>query len=691
MPLHNDVILDIITPKTLTDNIFEFHSKQRTVPQKPPVKPVKVRGSKTSSNNNEDEEEQEMMAQSAQSAQKTALDVLLNSDVDSRRRDDCDRLSVEDSESLLVQLEDKYIHPFKTLSGVELRKHMEALFELDKFQDRPYVLKDIQAGYKINLHHIYRVYLLFVEYNMVGDKTDKSIYYLNTFNRLMQVVYQMNHILMGEYYLHAAIDGTSLVGDELNLFRFTPQDYTNNGPFQNLLIFVLNMAYTKGYRLYRKACYSQIYHDGYPTHAWKYECAVESFIYQCVDKETNFAMWQNLTQSKDNAKRAADYLMSAHDKEFPTLEPLRYVWSFTNGVYNAKEMTFYPYDTHPLPSSIVSIKFFDMPFQADLLFSYDHWTEIPTPDFDSILTYQKLPPEVISIIYVMMGRCLYNVNDLDHWEVILFIKGVAGSGKSTIGKFLKSLYPSDDVAILSSNIEKKFGLDAVYNKLLYMCLEVKHNFGLDQGDFQSMISGEEMSIAIKHKTALSTVWTVPGLLMGNEYAEGWVDASGSMTRRLMLVDFKVRVQNSDTTLMSRLRQSTPAMLHKINMAYQLFVQTVGRRSVWEVLPKYFIEMQDKLKKDINPLKEFLESVGDVNMQLAADLRIPFDDFRTAYVQYCRKNQYRNIRLNEDHYRTVFDEYSLRVTPTENFLYNGKMKNVSWIVGIGPREDTSASG
>lgn len=671
-------VIDILTPFTLPDNLFEHHDTQKAAESRPQIAGTRPR-------------QQNKIGEEVDETEEKLKNMLPLYDSDSLRSVDRDRdYTPDEYESLLVQLEDKYIHPFKALTGDKLRQYILTLFDLNDFPDRPYELRDIQAGYKINLFQIYKIYLLFLKYNMVGKQDAKSTYNMNTFNRLLHVLYQMNQIIMSEYYLQAAIEGTSMVGDELNLFRFTPQDYSNNGPFQNLLIFVLNTAYSKGYRLYRKGCYSQIYHNTYPTHAWKYECTVEAFIYQCIDKETNFAMWQNLTQSKDNAKRAADYLMAAHDKEFPTLEPKRFIWSFTDGVYNGEERRFYKYDEEPLPSNVVAIKFFPMPFQPDHVYQYKYWQDIPTPELDNVFRYQNLSPEVCDIIYMMMGRCLYDVNQLDHWEVIMFIKGVAGSGKSTIGKLLKYLYPSDDVAILSSNIEKKFGLDAVYDKLLYLCLEVKQNFGLDQGDFQSMISGEEMSIAIKHKKAITTVWTVPGMLMGNEVAAGWVDAAGSMARRIVLVDFSKRVKSSDTTLMTKLRRCIPAILHKINSAYHSAVYHVGSSSLWEMIPAYFHEQQKKFKAAINPLQDFLESHGNGEMELEAEGFIPYSEFKTAYMRFLRMGGYQNIRFNEDHYRSIFEEYGLNVTQYEERFYQGNMKSCQWITGISPKPDNTTA-
>jgi ABC-type cobalamin/Fe3+-siderophores transport system ATPase subunit len=81
-----------------------------------------------------------------------------------------------------------------------------------------------------------------------------------------------------------------------------------------------------------------------------------------------------------------------------------------------------------------------------------------------------------------LGRNIYNVGDLDTWQVLMFIKGVAGSGKSTLGKIAARFYNQADVAVISSNIEEKFGLAPIADKFMFVCLEVKEKFGLNQAD-----------------------------------------------------------------------------------------------------------------------------------------------------------------------------------------------------------------
>ncbi len=112
-----------------------------------------------------------------------------------------------------------------------------------------------------------------------------------------------------------------------------------------------------------------------------------------------------------------------------------------------------------------------------------------------------------------MGRCLYDLGEIEEWQVIGYLLGQAGSGKSTIlVKILKLFYEACDVGTMSNNMEKKFGLGALVGKKMFIGPEIKSNFSMEQSEFQSIISGEDVQIAVKNQTASSKIWNIPGML-----------------------------------------------------------------------------------------------------------------------------------------------------------------------------------
>jgi len=166
---------------------------------------------------------------------------------------------------------------------------------------------------------------------------------------------------------------------------------------------------------------------------------------------------------------------------------------------------------------------------------------------------------------MLLGRFLFEVNEKDSWQVIPFFMGRAGTGKSLILNTMADLFRKDDIETVANNAQKGFGLETVYDKLGWRVMEVKRDFGIDQAQFQSMITGEEVAIQRKNKTALTVVWKAPGLLAGNEFAN-WTDNSGSISRRLLIIHFALKVTNSDPNIKVALRNERAAFLHKITVA-----------------------------------------------------------------------------------------------------------------------------
>ena len=66
-------------------------------------------------------------------------------------------------------------------------------------------------------------------------------------------------------------------------------------------------------------------------------------------------------------------------------------------------------------------------------------------------------------------------------QVIPYFKGVASSGKSTIVmRVCRGLYEPADVGVMSNNIERKFGLSALADKLLFVGPEIKGDCQIEQ-------------------------------------------------------------------------------------------------------------------------------------------------------------------------------------------------------------------
>jgi hypothetical protein len=508
---------------------------------------------------------------------------------------------------------------------------------------------------------------------------------IRTNNRLAYLYY----VQKGLYALHRAFGifhqaGSLVPADAenmpvvpgLSLFRVVDPEETND--YQKLLLYLLNCAHDEGYRKYNGDCYVQKYIDGDQyTHAWERKCSILEFIYQVTSKNFNFDMWKCMTCGKGNAASAAEYLGHCKDPEFPDLIKDRHVFSFRNGVYVAKNWNdatqrfqdvFWPYadKTRVLPQRVVACKYFEQDF--DDYAGVQDWYEIPTPYLQSIVEFQDFSEEVARWMYVFIGRLIYEVGELDGWQVIPFLKGTAGSGKSTIAlKVCGNIFEKSDVGILSNNIERKFGISAFADKYLFVAPEIKSDLQMEQAEFQSIVSGEDIQVNVKFAKAKALEWKVPGILAGNEVPQ-WADNSGSISRRAVIFDFGNQVVNGDMELARKLEREMPAILKKCNRAYLETAQKYGSKNIWNHLPAYFKGTRADLEEATNSMENFLNSD---KVEFAEDAYCKYEEFVQLYRTHAKEFNLGRPRIDKDFLKTPFAKRRLHVRNDTRGNYSGR--------------------
>ena len=529
--------------------------------------------------------------------------------------------------------------------------------------------------------------------NAGGDEMDADLKLSRKINRLVEQVKDgfknINLHLLAYNRSENPMKDPEIYDADPATFRGVPMDDSkidDASPFQKCILCALDRLYTKKYRRYKTDCCEQIVYDGHNTRAWKPAESIEQFVYNLGSKEEDFGLWQNLTNHASTFRNLIDHLTHCQDVQFPQIKKDRHMWSFHNGVFLGKvwcpdtgmyKCEFYPYESEKfrcLDPSKVSCKFFDVEFD-----NYDDvkdWYDIPTPHFQGVLDYQKFEPDVCKWMYIMGGRLCYNVGEMDGWQVIPFLKGIARSGKSTlITKVFKKFYGSDDVKTMSNNIEKKFGLGSIYDAQMFIAPEIKGDFCLEQAEFQSMVSGEDVSVAIKGKTAKSIEWTCPGVLGGNE-VPNWKDNSGSVLRRILPWNFAKQVKEADTKLDEKLNAEIPVILLKCIRAYLEYSQKYSNKDIWNITPEYFKTIQKQVAMVASTLHNFMEST---NLVYGPELFVPQKLFVQVFNQHCLSNNLGKPKFNPDFYagpfssrdievRTAVETYEGRTYPLQPFIY-----------------------
>lgn len=551
----------------------------------------------------------------------------------------------------------------------------------------------------IVLHHKFAEEGLLLE-----AEGEENVRNLIQFNKVFEIFHYWEQAIRSLWMVkkasHPLYD--SSLNTDIGLFRFKPINPDINNCFQNLILYLLANLAELGWRRQGDQCMKRIYtKDKFDTHAWKPVMDIKTFVYSTTQKDVNYQHWYNLTQSAPNAPNAIKYLTNVCDPYFIEVEKDRKLFSFPNGIYESSifneetqiyEDRWYPHlkNKKDSPSGHISYdicpkrsacKYFEKPF--DNCEDVEDWYNIPTPHFQSIMDYQEFPEEVCRWMYILLcGRLLHEVGDLDEWQVMPFLKGKAKSGKSTIlTRVCKQFFHALDVGVISNNIETKFGLSAVEGKMLFIAPEISESFRLEQCDFQTMISGEDTSVAEKFQTAKAVKWTVPGAMAGNQ-APGYSDNQGSISRRLIVFEFGNKVKKGDTQLGKKLTDEIPLLLKKGNKAYIQAINDHGKTDIWSILPKYFKDTQNDMAEQTNSLIGFVRS-SFVELGPKTTHYCREEDFTTAYNSHSKDNNLDKGSWKRDFYEGVFEDFDIERTQKMKMINPlTKMPNTAiWLRGI----------
>ena len=485
--------------------------------------------------------------------------------------------------------------------------------------------------------------------------------------------------------------------------------------------------------------YKEVSYDGYRTHAYECYKSVEQYIRQSVDKHTEEKIWMQITKGdalnaavkhistgydpdipnlvKD--RRVWSFRNGLYDSSNDTFYPYakgnlpnkiacRFIdndftysgpigqdWHFnadeTEAYNDSNELIYRKKNGNEMEEEEKEEEEEEEKMQDDERGRYNNssrknrvsnqlplpsYMSLPTPHFDKMLNYQGFPREVQKLLWVVLGRytCELGSADSDNWQIVPFLWGKASTGKSTIWAHWMRIYSPADTQAISNNIEPQFGLEPLLNKWICYCLEVKKSFRLDQALFQSMVSGEEISVSRKNKLARTVKWNVHMGLAGNELM-GYVDKSGSITRRLLTWWFNNEIDNKDidTSLSNRLLEELPIHIRKATQAYKWFKERVGNKSLWSVIDTYFTKTQNKLREETSSIAKFLSSS---RFKYDKDFRLPVVKFDEIYAKWVRDKEPSSEADIEKEFRRrkVTKEFG-------PYMYEGKEHTGDIYVGI----------
>lgn len=220
---------------------------------------------------------------------------------------------------------------------------------------------------------------------------------------------------------------------------------------------------------------------------------------------------------------------------------------------------------------------------------------------------------------------------------------------------LKDCVPANMFAALSQNAQEEFGLATLIGPqgpMRTIIFECSGAFKISAQQFQSMSTGEPVTVNVKNHPAFTTTkWPTHCLFIGNSKPP-WEDNGFALTRRIVVFYMRKAVHHKDGLLAQRIHADTlGATLFKYSLLYRDAVahhrcgdplekdpfRTDGRA----VYPPTIIRFNDSVRTTMNPLfkmlYEGLSGCGEPMFVSAHnnEVFITMDAFTTQYNDYCK--------------------------------------------------------
>lgn len=450
------------------------------------------------------------------------------------------------------------------------------------------------------------------------------------------------------------------------------------------------------------------------VHAYERDGTVSEFVFKSMNPITLNLQWFNtLTDGCNTASTCIDHLTNFRNEFLPVLERNRNLHAFQNGVYDVSVDRFYHLDKIPgkphigdLTGNPIAVNYHNQIFDEQTMeqeIEYENKcyreqlaregkeiTDLPEEirpiciklkELHTILSTQQFNTREIMWIYGLMGRMLHEVNALDQWSVVIFFLGLAGTGKTTCLKLISSMYEMKDVGYLNNNLQEKFALEGIYDKLIYLAMDVDEHFRLDQATFQSMSCGEPVVVQCKFKTPFDMIWKAQGAMAGNKLPP-WQDQGGNLQRRLFVIEFVTMIPSFDPSLYENCLAQKDRMLKVWNMSYHILVRKYKKTSIKSKCPPKFTESEKRALMELNPLVSFVDSCCTIDRTTVKTSITQLDVFVKLFRNFCRLNAIKTPVINSNFLNGVFAKWQIETIDPASVPPDKAMgQNTKFLLGL----------
>ncbi len=352
------------------------------------------------------------------------------------------------------------------------------------------------------------------------------------------------------------------------------------------------------------------------------------------DHINNFLQSDHVYKEGVYTTKLIDWWNKNDHKHFPILADVKCdhnLIAFDNGYFHIQDLHFYSYERYAQTFKKEPLTF----FYHNATFN-DELCQNGTPVWDEFLHYQW-DNATVDFFEVCIGRMFYGIGKYDDWQIVPYLIGQAGTGKSTILKTVQKMFPDESVGIIAANNETTFGLEALIGKRLVLFPDAPRDIAkaLPSTTFQSMASGEKLTIAKKGKTAIHPIWTAP-MMAGSNFYFNYPDDGGRFSRRCMAFPMDKTVDQVNGLLAESICAELTTVLIRCIRKYREFAELHKGKGIWSIVPKLLLDKQEETKQQTNRLYKFLRQGDDYyEFQNVRGEFTLLKDFTAAYKNHCR--------------------------------------------------------
>lgn len=392
----------------------------------------------------------------------------------------------------------------------------------------------------------------------------------------------------GSMFINVVNNGT------INVYNSSDPDSTTS-EFAHVRIQLLEFAAEKKLRKVDGYIFEPV--EDCPC-AYVQRCSYAEYINQVLREDE---VYNNNPKRFDEALR---YLQNYDVPKLPTLVRDRDLISFANGVLELTAGVFTPY-SEITPATTEKTARHHIPQ------TYTGCSD--TPLLDQVLSAQ-FEHDVAEVLCGMLGRLLFKVGQLDAWQVMPYLVGVGGTGKSLILTIVQHMFSPTAVGNLAAKREEIFGNANLVSKEIVIGRDMpaKLSGSLPQEIMQSMVSGESMEINRKNNTSLNVVAWTAAMLLASNHLPDYINTGGNIARRILSFWMYNMVKCPQEGLLNAiLTTELPNIMCRFLRAYSdLRVKVREAGCFWKAMPPILLVWQKGLASATNKLWQFLEMDDD---------------------------------------------------------------------------------